>query len=282
MSYTYRKLSCSYLGVRQNFMKDQIQIELRLLIDQINEYHKRFGENDIRSSFLDGYFQILRTYYCAYFQFESDDILEKYYEIYQKRDFNKKDILIHIQGHKNLLNSSLIINCWSNFELFITLFCSAVLPETKLKELLEIDYQRLIKILKSYTISNETDDKLKKYIKNHLAHTPIINKYGKLFKLINDYPANRDKKNDREFLEFFGSLRNCIHSNYIYYGGEDKAFEFNSEVYTFKFGKLLNHNPSKEDSIFHLTQNLKDIFIVFVNGINYNSEIYDPSVELIH
>lgn len=263
-------------------MKNQIHIELKLLINQINEYHVKFGENDIRSSFLDGYFQVLRTYYCSFFHLESNDILEKYHEIYERDNFGFADIGIHLQGHKNLLNSFLVINCWSNFELFITLFCNAVLPERHVTELLELDYQRLRKILKTNSITDETDGKLKKYIKNHLAHTPIVNKYGKLFKLIENYPSERDKQYDREFLEFFGRLRNCIHSNYIYYGSENKVFEFNREKFTFISGKLLNHSPSNESSIFLLTQNLKQIFFIIVNGIKYDSEIYDPSVELIN
>nr|NQU91505.1 hypothetical protein [Bacteroidota bacterium] len=251
------------------------------MIDRINDFHKRFGENDIRSSFLDGYFQILRTYYCAYYHLESDDILEKYFEIYQKKDIKKGDLGLHIQGHKNLLNSFLVINCWSNFELFISLFSSAVLTEDKVKELLEIDYQRKKKILKESRISEHIDNKLKKLIKKHITHVPMINKFGKLFKMIHPYPNDRNKKNDREFLEFFGRFRNCIHSNYIFFGAEGKDFVFNDETYSFRNGKLVSHAPSDESSIFRLTINLKEIFNVIVNNINYESEIYDPSVDLI-
>ncbi|MBA7542877.1 hypothetical protein ES705_35202 [subsurface metagenome] len=265
----------------QNFMRDAIQIESRELIVQINNYHETFSENDIRSSYLDGYFQILRTFYCSFYHLDSDDIMTKYNEIYNRDNFERKDIDIHIQGHKNLLNSFLIINCWSNFELFCTVFCNAILPEGQIKNLLELDYQRLNKILKDIEIGEDVDNKLKKLIKNHISHSPIINKYGKLLKMITNYPDNRDKKADREFLEFFGTLRNCMHSNYIYYGATDKSYTFNGETYTFTNGQLLSHNPSTERSIYDLTKNLKDIFMVIAENILFEDEIYDPSVELI-
>jgi hypothetical protein len=262
-------------------MRELLQIELRTLIEQITKYHERFGENDIRSSYLDGYFQILRTYYCAYFHLDSDDILLKYYEIYQRDNFTKDDLVIHLIGHKNLLNSFLVINCWSNFELFIALFCNSVLSESNINELLELDYNRIKKIVSKYSIDEETDNKLRKFIKNHIAHAPIVNKYGKLLKKISPYPSSRDRQNDREFLEFFGRLRNCIHSNYIYYGANDEDFTFNGEKYSFRHGKLLSHSPYGDDSIFKLTQNLKAIFQVIVDNLEYDKEIYDPSIELI-
>jgi len=54
-------------------MKDEILLELGSLIEDINTYHAVFGINDIRASFVDGYFQILRTYYAAFFHLDSDD-----------------------------------------------------------------------------------------------------------------------------------------------------------------------------------------------------------------
>lgn len=262
-------------------MREDIKIELRLLIDQINRFHEIYGENDIRASYLDGYFEILKTFFCAFYHLEEDDIMQKYFEIYQRDNFERKDILQQLQGQKNVLNSSLVINCWSNFELFITLFCNAVLSEIEIEELLELDYIRLKSILKNDNILQETDEKLKKCRKNHLAHSPMNNKFGKLLKKINPYPQNRDKSKDREFLEFFGKLRNCIHSNYIYYGGNDFKFTFNGETYNFNHGKLLNHVPNSEESIYYLTKELKEIFMLIVESLKYDNEIYDPSIELL-
>lgn len=262
-------------------MREHIIIELRELIDQKSNYQERFGFNDIRTGFINGYFQILRTYFCAYYHTISDDIIEKYREIYQIDNFDTNQLSWHLQSHRNLLNSFLIINTWSNFELFLTLFSNAVLPRHKIEELLEIDYRRLKKILKDYPLTDNTDEKLKKYIKNHIAHTPIVNKYGKLFKLITNYPTERDKNRDREFLEFFGRLRNCIHSNYIYYGSVAKDFTFNEITFRFRPGELLQHDQTHDDTILiQLTQNLKHIFKVFVENITHNNEIYDPSVGL--
>ena len=261
-------------------MRNLIKIELRTLIDQIDNYHERFGGNDIRTSFLDGYFESLITYFCGYYHLDEEDIIERYYEIYQRNDFNRDDLAIQLQGQRNVLNSGLIINCWSNFELFITLFCYAVLSKDKISELLELDYRKLKKSFNNYSITPEIDNKLKKYIKNHIAHTPIMYKYGALLKMVDPYPSGRDKKNDLGFLEFFGLLRNCIHSNYIYFEEVDKTFTYNDETYLFRNGKLVSQSPLSESSYFRLTKNLKDIFQVIVENIIHEPEIYDPSVEL--
>jgi hypothetical protein len=263
-------------------MKKLILDELHLLIKEITSNRKIYGDNDIRPAFYDGYFQILRTFYCAYYQLDTFNIVNQYYEIYEVKKFNEKQLVLSFQGHRNLLNSFLIINCWSNFELFISLFCEKVLEEDKICELLEIDYRRIKKILKSHEISNEEDSKLKSYIKNHLAHVPIGNKYGKLLKSIESYPDGRERKDDREFLELFGSLRNGIHSNYIYYGSIEKVFKYNDETFLFKPGQLIDHKNLSESSIFLLTQNLKKIVQLIIDNIMYSEEIPDPSFDLIY
>jgi hypothetical protein len=262
-------------------MKKQIISELQSTIEVIDTYHKSFGSDDIRSSFVDGYFQILRTYYLAYYHIDSEDILIRYSEIYPKVEIKRENLAIHFQNQKNLLNSFLIINCWSNFELFITLFSLAILDDNQIDKLLKVDYDRIKKILGKLEIEETVDEKLKKLIKNHIAHAPIIYKYGKLFKLIDNYPSKRDKPTDREFLDFFGKLRNCIHSNYIFYGNSTYSYTYDGEVFTLEPGKLILHEPSNEDSIFKLVKNLTEIGKVIIEGIAYDKEIYDPSVELI-
>lgn len=262
-------------------MKKLLQKELSELITLIDDFSQKFGENDIRPAFLDGYFQILRTYYCAHFQLDSDDILTKYREIYPDANLKREDISArHLQGHKNLLNSFLIINCWSNFELFVTLFSQKVLPQNEIDDLLNGDYNNLKKILNGYKLDNNTEEKLKKMVRHNLAHVPMPSKYGKLLKMIAKYPGTRNVKEDREFLEFFGRLRNCIHSNYIFYGAEEKVYSFNGEKFTFTPDKVLSHYPAEDSSIFKLTLNIKEIFLLIVQGIPYSNEIFDPSMDL--
>lgn len=260
-------------------MRQKILTELRSLLVQIENYHDKFGANDIRSSFLDGYFEILKNYYFAYYQLDEKETLEKYIEIYQRDYLTKDDLTNHVNNQKQGLNSTLIVNCWSNFELFITLFCYAVLPKSEIDKLLELDYEKTKQILKKESITEEIDIKLRKYVKNHLTHIPNVNKYGKILKLIRPYPSNRTKKEDLNFLEFFGQLRNCMHSNYIYYGTKEKEFVYDNEKFRFKFGKPISQSNFKESSPYNLTKNLKDIFELIVNNIDYKNEIYDPSNE---
>lgn len=262
-------------------MKNNLLTDLRKLRKKIDSYKAKFGDNDIRTSFLGGYFQILRTFYCSYYHLESKDILEKYSEIYEKDNIREKDLALHLQSHRQLLNSYLIINCWSNFELFITLCCATVLPEPALKELLEGDYRGILRILNGSRLTERSSNKLKSRIKFHVAHAPIVYKYGKLLKLIHPYPEIRNKKNDRDFLEFYGRLRNCIHSNYIFFGASDKEYTYDNEKFSFRNGSVIDHNPSDEGSIYRLTSNLKEIGCVIIDNLDYESEIFDPSVELI-
>lgn len=262
-------------------MKEKLISEFEALIKKIEDSKSRFGDKDIRTSFLDGYFQILRTYYCAYYHLESEDIVKRYSEIYRQDNIDKKNLELHFQGHRNLLNSFLIINCWSNFELFITLFCNTFLNEQAVHELLEIDSRRILKLLGATQISEQIKKKIIRLKKHHIAHAPIINKYGKLFKMVQTYPEERNRNDDRNFLEFFGRLRNCIHSNYIYYGAVDRDFKYNGEIFSFKSGKLIDHKSVNDDSIFRLTLNLKEIGSAFIDHLHYDKEIYDPSVELM-
>ena len=106
-------------------------------------------------------------------------------------------------------------------------------------------------------------------------------KYGKIFKMVESYPSTRNKNDDRKFLDFFGKLRNCIHSNYIYYGNETYTYNYLGENYLFEPNKLISHSPSQENSIFRLTQNLNEIGKSIIENISYDKEIYDPSIELI-
>jgi hypothetical protein len=262
-------------------MKDQIRQELQTLISLINSYHEKYGGNDIRSSFIDGYFQILRTFYAAYFHLDSEDILETYREIYPEVDIKRENLSIHLQGHKNLLNSFLIINCWSNFEFFVTLFSNEILTDIQVDGLLKVDYDRFKKIIKGIEITDSIENKLSKLIKNHIAHTPVMYKYGKLLKLIDTYPTNRNKVNDRDFLDFFGKLRNCIHSNFIYFGSNEYSYTYMEEVFTFVPQSLISQTNSQENSIFRLSQNLKNIGVTIIENIEYDNEIYDPSIGLI-
>ncbi len=265
-------------------MKEEIVNELQKLIPQINGYYERFGKSDVRASFLDGHFQIIRTYYCSYYHLESDDILLKYREIYPDKEINHDTIDMSIQGHKNLLNSFLILNSWSNFELGITLMANSILDERKRVGLLSIDYARIMKIFSKILIridlSETIRNKLSKFNKFHLSHVPMTNKYGNLLKLISNYPDGRSKKLDRKFLEFYGRLRNCVHSNYIYYGRNSFEYRFEDVLFRFTNGELLSQDPIEEDTIFNMSSQLKDIFTIFAENIDYPHEIHDPSHEI--
>jgi hypothetical protein len=262
-------------------MKKNIQSELKMLLAQLLQFSARYGADDVRTCFLDGYFQMLKTYYCAYFHLETDLIIKQFNEIYERKDIVREDLEFHIQNHKNQLNSFLIVNSWSNFEYCISLFAEAVLPIPEKSSLMAYEYDSIIHRLRGISIPETQNERLLKLIKPNLAHVPILLKYGKLFKMISTYPAARSIKNDREFLDFYGKLRNCIHSNYVFLGNENYEYTFGAVRFAFPPGNLIQIEPLIESGIFDLTKELKNIFMAIVGNIDYQDVIFDESVNLI-
>lgn len=263
-------------------MRELILGELRQLRQGFPALNERFDSTDIRVSFFDGYFENLRTYFCSWFLLDTDNLISLYNDIYESPEIRREDCELHIQGHKNIFNSMFIVNTWSNFELSITLFAEKVLQEDEINKLNSIDYTRIRKYLKDIALTPEIDNKLKKFNKQHLAHVPINNKFGKLFKLITNYPTGRDIKQDIAFLEFYGKLRNCIHSNFIYYGNNEYSHTFNGIVFTFNHGELINIAPQPIDVFVKLSMELRDVFNVLIENIEYDELIFDPTHNLVH
>lgn len=263
-------------------MKKKLQGELRLILKQLSLFNAKYGEDDIRTCFLDGYFQTLKTYYCSYFHLETAVFIAQVNEIYICEDIIKEDLAIHIQIHRNQLNSFLIINTWSNFEYCLSLFAEAVLSVSVKSELVAFEYNDIIHRLRGIDIPETQNERLLKLKRTNLAHVPMPLKYGKLFKMISSYPEQRSIKDDREFLDFYGKLRNCIHSNYIFFGNENYEYTFGGVRFTFTPGKLINTEPLFESSIFDLTKELKYVFMAIIGNIDCQDVIFDESVNLIY
>ncbi len=100
-------------------------------------------------------------------------------------------------------------------------------------------------------------------------------KTDQLFKVLKNTDFDSEKvKQDKEFLNFFGKLRNSVHSNYIYYG---KDYEFNHVGMTYKFekGKPIKQDPLSDLSFFNLSIELRNVYQRLIEKIKFVNLIPD-------
>lgn len=242
-------------------------LELNNTKQIIKTLQQRFSFDDIRVTFFDGHFFFIKRYYDVYIHLQTDLFLENCKKIFNNPNLTQNDLDIEKLAYLNYLNSQLLINSWSNFELFITLISDAILSNLQKNELLNIDCNRIKDLFKDTSLDTKQLEKINKFQKGHLAHCPIINKYGKIFKLINnDYSKVRNKKKDIDFLQFYGKLRNCIHSIYIYFG-KDYSYNFNGITFQFINNTLLSQDKNKDSILVDMSIELRKIVFEITNLI---------------
>lgn len=190
-----------------------------------------FDKGDIRSDYFKTSYTNTNHFYLSYMNmvisklFHSGKVQKVHsdfelFEDHLEKIINLSTYPSYLRTHFNTLNQRIFIIAWSLFELAIATFYEAVVEDTELKKQKEENFNELLKLV---TINNGKEDKIKKmFIKQSLHEIPIVRKYNYLLKKANGY--SRNLKADRTFLEFFGKLRNTMHSNFIYYG---KYFEYN-------------------------------------------------------
>ena len=170
---------------------------------------------------------------------------------------------------------------WSLFELSISTFYKAVVDEKELDRQSNDVYKEVIK---NVVVKEGCDLKVKKLLlKASLHQIPIVRKYNYLLKIAKGY--SRNIKNDKSFLEFFGKMRNTVHSNFIYYGSEytyrfgDAEFLFKNEEQVvwsdpFQNGKLV---PSVQLYL-HLIGQLNEIVNEIFKCITFDTRIPYPDL----
>jgi hypothetical protein len=202
-----------------------------------------------------------------------DKILEKYIiEFGQISTVEKINF-----SHRNQINRSLIIDIWSQFEFSITTICGSVLNSVELDSLYTDRYEEIVKLVGQQNITVDAEEKLrKKLTQKHLTHVPITRKCDKLFKYCKDY--NRDINADKKFLQFFGKVRNTMHSSYIYYGN-DFEYVFENIRTVFENGKPVYHRqPIGLKFYFDLAIELTKVFTSIVTSIDHSEKIEYPTM----
>jgi hypothetical protein len=249
-----------------------------------------FSEDDIRKNFFGLLHDATYSYYLGYVSYNISLFINQgqigydanisYYKTHFDRLAEISKLPILKKDHLNSLNRSLNIDSWSIFELCTTTFCFSLCDQAEMEKLLSHQYAEVAKILKNNHLNTEEIDKLKKQlIKEHLTHVPINRKTDFLFKKAVNY--YRDVKKDKEFLIFFGKLRNTIHTNYIYYG-KDYEYKFGNAHFKFENGMLVKWIDPFEPSpklFFYLVGELKEIWKTLITVIKFENTICYPDVE---
>ena len=101
-------------------MKEQILKEIHYLEDRIEQANDVYDSKDIRVSFFDSLHVTLCHYLLHIDIINNDSFIETYKEILRVESFSTDDLGREKQNVLNNANSTLIIETWSNFELFIS------------------------------------------------------------------------------------------------------------------------------------------------------------------
>lgn len=242
---------------------------------------KKYSARDIRISFWMSCCEIYRFYYCSLKYCECDYFINHHKILLNAPKLKWSDTRDYKQGFINLLNSKLIVDLWSSFELLITLTSNKIVSEKQKQSYLDAKYNEVFRKLPENCVSEETRKQMGFLKQKDFTRTSINNKYESLFKIIDvKYNEFRDIKQDREFLDLFGRLRNGIHNNYIYFG-TDKNYTFQDITITFQNNKIITFTPNNEDSVFNLATNLVEIADTIIECIEDKELIDDPSHDLI-
>jgi len=261
-------------------MKDRILFEIRNMENLIEEIRLKYEEKDIRIS----YFEYIHAHLAFYFQnlyfLDDNCFIDAYRKISNIPDLYRDNLQIPTKHLIYSNNSKLLVDCWASFEYVITLIAERFVTIDEKNDILQNDYSCVKKIIKS--ISEEIDLKLrKKLINKHFTLCSLPEKYNKLYKIIKDkYSQKRNIENDKKFLGFVGRLRNCIHSNYVYFGNEIEDFTFNDIKIAFKNGKLVTFNPIKDDIIIDIVIETVNIFKCIIDSNEDKKLIENPASDL--
>lgn len=251
-----------------------------------------YQDDDIRGDYFKTNYTNTYHYYIDYILFFKSELLKDNLVSFQE-DFESFNVHLHRlseitiseylkQGHFNIINQRVFIMAWSLFELAISTFYTVIVDDNELQK----QYQETFNdVLKCVDIKEGKEEKLKKLlIKKSIYHIPIVRKYNYLFK---SKKYSRNVEEDKEFLKFFGTLRNTVHSNFIYYGNDFK-FRFLDSEFLFENGKEVRWSDPYETGIvpsvilyFKLIGNLNSIVMELFNSNPHDDLIPYPDLNAL-
>lgn len=254
-------------------LTENIKIEISELV---------WHEDDVRHSFFGLYYSGIYDFYIGKTTFRLAEYLGQGKVAFTGDifDFNPHaKRLYEIQGHPMLsagfhndLNRNVIFGTWTAFEFSISLIFDYLVTDHEYESIIKKLNAELVKAISSLEESSKTLilDILKKS-----SFVPLFRKMNFILKRIpNCYPNTL--KEDREFVEFVGKLRNCmIHSN-GYYRGNYFKYEFGDTVFEFEDKQIFSQIGTNQFVYLEIAIKLKEIFRKICNCTNDIEDIPYP------
>jgi hypothetical protein len=249
------------------------------LIDFLKELGAEFLDQDVRRTFFTKLASAVRVYYLGL-----DSILiasklkaEGNYpaqEIPHLENFGwvirKEPNTGFLAVYQSILKLNLLNGSWICFESCLDEIYKAVVPGD-VREKAELrKYHAVIKILGDMKLDEERARRLRKKLRD--KYVSISDKWNPLFG--ETYSRARDVKQDRVFLEFFASCRNCMHNNSISF--KDARFDTKFGSFDFQTGEVICFITP--DLLVKMIRELAEIYMAICRSIDHKETIVDPYV----
>ncbi len=185
-----------------------------------------YPKNDVRIDFFNLIAGLAQLYYLEQIALESSVLFKNkklrctelnfYHKINDFIKLAENEVLY--KSFRSATNRGLIIDSWSSFEVCLSAICDKIYSSEDKLNIQNKKYEDVIKCLKKYNLDEEIKKKLEKIlVEKEFWLTSTNSKFNKLLSLLKE-KYRREIKKDRDFLEFFGKLRNTMHSNFVYFG----------------------------------------------------------------
>ncbi len=235
----------------------------------------KLHSDDVRHSFYGLFYTNIYDYYIGKASYQVAEFIKSgdvkftekvfSFNIHARRLYEIPSIESLSVGYHGNLNRNITFGVWTSFELTISLIFEYLEKEK--------DLEIIIKKINSKVINaiRHLKEPEKKIIIENLKKSsfiPLVRKFNFLIKRKPScYLGNL--KDDREFLNFAGKLRNCmIHSNGVYHGKE-YSYKFEEEEFKFIDKQIfLQRGPNGRDIYIKIAIKLKDIFSNLMNCLS--------------
>ena len=246
------------------------------------ESNSEYSEKDVRRTFFAKMANALRVYYLGHdFEFIASKLqAQGNYPAEEVPHIENLGWILPVESNTRFLDTyhsilklHLLNGSWVCFESSLDeIFKSVTSPDSREKIQLR-KYHDITKLLSKFEIDDQLDKRLRKLLFD--KYIPANNKWNTVFRL--NYPTDRDLKQDRIFLEFFASCRNCMHNNSISF----KTAHFETRFGAFGFTEGVAIRFIDGNLSIKMVGELAEIYRAMCSAIDFRGEIVDPYSEQV-
>ncbi|MBI5602328.1 MAG: hypothetical protein HY879_03150 [Deltaproteobacteria bacterium] len=262
---------------------DYLSEILRLItLIQAYDLNSKYSEKDVRRTFFAKMANALRVYYLGHdFEFIAS-------KLHSQRNYPAEEVP-HIENlgwilpvesnarfldtYHSILKLHLLNGSWVCFESSLDEIFKSLTSLDNYEKIQLRKYHDIIKLLGKSEIDDKLDERLRKLLFD--KYIPAHNKWNAIFRL--NYPTDRDLKQDRIFLEFFASCRNCMHNNSISF----KTAHFETRFGAFGFTEGIAISFINGNLSIKMVGELVEIYRAMCSAIDFREEIVDPYSEQV-